>query len=209
MTQQGMPHGQPSMTRFVVRQKVTMMVNRYMIHALDDAGIEGPMVAVAQQKRMAFKEQVTFYSDEARTTPVFGFKARTRMDFAATYDVTDAQGQPIGWFKKQFGKSLLRSTWTLAVPQAGLEAVGAERNQTVAILRRFWGLAPYIGDIPLPWQFHFDFFTGDGIRVLSSNRRRKVRDQYEVELPAAPDGTHLDWRVGAAMAVALDALQSR
>jgi uncharacterized protein YxjI len=209
MTQHGTPHGQPQMTRFVVRQKVTMMVNRYMIHPLDDAGIEGPMVAVAQQKRMAFKEQVTFYSDEERNTPVFGFKARSRMDFAATYDVTDAQGQPVGWFKKEFAKSLLRSTWKLGVPQLGLEAVGQERNQTVAILRRFYEWIPYLGDIPVPWQFHFDFHTADGIRVMTSNRRRKIRDQYEVELPAAPNGARLDWRVGAAMAVALDALQSR
>lgn len=205
----GMNHSQGLLTKFVVHQKVTMMVNRYMIHPLDDAGNEGPMIAVAQQKRLAFKEKVTFYGDEERSHPVFGFKARQRIDFGATYDVTDPQGQPIGWFKKEFGKSLLRSTWKLGVPQSGLEAVGQERNQTVAILRRFYQWIPYIGDIPLPWQFHFDFHTADGIRVMTSNRRRKVRDQYEVDLPAAPNGARLDWRVGAAMAVALDALQSR
>jgi hypothetical protein len=32
---------------------------------------------------------------------------------------------------------------------------------------------------------------------------------YDVTLPTAPNGWRLDWRVGAAMAVALDALQSR
>ena len=31
---------------------------------------------VAQQKRMALKEQVTFYADEGRTQPVFSFQAR-------------------------------------------------------------------------------------------------------------------------------------
>jgi hypothetical protein len=31
---------------------------------------------MAQQKRFAFKEQVTFHADEARTQPVFGFRAR-------------------------------------------------------------------------------------------------------------------------------------
>jgi hypothetical protein len=36
-----------------------------------------------------------------------------------------------------------------------------------------------------------------------------MRDRYDVELPAAASGWRLDWRVGAAMAVALDALQSR
>ena len=70
--------------RFTIKQKITMMVNRYEIRSVDADGGEGPLIAMAQQKRMAFKEQVTFYADEARTQPVFGFKARQRMDHAAT-----------------------------------------------------------------------------------------------------------------------------
>ena len=78
--------------RFTVKQKITMMVNRYEIRSVDASRGEGPIIAMAQQKRMAFKEQVTFYADEARTQPVFGFKARNRLDIASTYDVTDAAG---------------------------------------------------------------------------------------------------------------------
>src|SRR5690606_26162456 len=101
---------------------------------------------MAQQKRMAFKEQVTFYADEARTQPVFSFKARQAIDLAAIYDVTDAAGQPLGWFQKEFGASLPRSTFKLG--GAGIEARGQERNQAVAILRRV---------IDVPVSFHFDF----------------------------------------------------
>ena len=194
--------------RFTVNQKITMMVNRYEIRAVDANGAEGPLIAVAQQKRMAFKEQVTFYADEARTQPVFGFKARQRMDLAATYDVTDASGTPIGSFRKEFAKSLLRSTWQLTAAD-GLEATGTERNQNVAIARRLWEMVPILNDLPSPFLFHFDFTAPDGSIVLSSVRRRSLRDRYDVELPAAPNGWRLDWRVGAAMAVALDALQSR
>jgi uncharacterized protein YxjI len=194
--------------RFALRQKITMMVNRYEIRSVDANGGEGPVIAVAQQKRMAFKEQVTFYADEARTQPVFGFKARKRMDLGATYDITDATGTPIGTFRKEFAKSLLRSTWELTTAD-GLVAMGTERNHAIAILRRVWGLVPIVGDIPVPFLFHFDFTAPDGSIVLSSERRRSVRDRYDVELPAAANGWRLDWRVGAAMAVALDALQSR
>lgn len=194
--------------RFTVRQKVTMMVNRYEIRSLDAAGTEGALIAVAQQKRMAFKEQVTFYADEARTQPVFGFKARKRMDLAATYDVTDATGAAIGWFRKDFGKSLLRSTWHLGTAH-GLEATGTERNQNVALARRVWDFIPFAGDIPAPFTFHFDFTAADGAVVLVSERQRSLRDRYTVALPAADNGWRLDWRVGAAMAVALDALQAR
>ncbi|HEY8882933.1 MAG TPA: hypothetical protein VIM47_06000 [Dermatophilaceae bacterium] len=194
--------------RFTVKQKITMMVNRYEIRSVDADGGEGPVIAMAQQKRMAFKEQVTFYADEARTQPVFGFKARQRMDLAATYDVTDAAGTPIGSFRKEFKKSLLRSTWQLTATD-GLQATGTERNQNVAIARRLWEMVPIVSELPSPFLFHFDFTAPDGSIVLSSVRRRSLRDRYDVELPTAPNGWRLDWRVGAAMAVALDALQSR
>ena len=194
--------------RFTIKQKITMMVNRYEIRSVDADGAEGPVIAVAQQKRMAFKEQVTFYADEARTQPVFGFKARQRMDLGATYDVTDASGTPIGSFRKEFAKSLLRSTWQLTAAD-GLQATGTERNQNVAIARRVWEFLPLVSELPSPFLFHFDFTAPDGSIVLSSVRRRSLRDRYDVELPVSANGWRLDWRVGAAMAVALDALQSR
>ena len=194
--------------RFTIKQKITMMVNRYEIRSVDADGGEGPVIAMAQQKRMAFKEQVTFYADEARTQPVFGFKARQRMDLAATYDITDSSGMPIGSFRKEFAKSLLRSTWQLTATD-GLQATGTERNQNVAIARRLWEMVPIVSELPSPFLFHFDFTAPDGSIVLSSVRRRSLRDRYDVELPSAPNGWRLDWRVGAAMAVALDALQSR
>jgi uncharacterized protein YxjI len=196
------------LARFTVKQRFTMMVNRYEIRSVDADGAEGPLIAMAQQKRMAFKEQVTFYTDEARTQPVFGFKARKRLDLGATYDVTDASGMLIGGFRKEFAKSLLRSTWQLTATD-GLQATGTERNHTIAIVRRLWDLVPIIGEIPVPFLFHFDFTAPDGSIVMSSERRRSIRDRYDVELPADPNGWRLDWRVGAAMAVALDALQSR
>jgi len=194
--------------RFTVKQRITMMVNRYEIRSVEAGGAEGPVIAMAQQKRMAFKEQVTFFADEARTQPVFGFKARQRMDLGATYDVTDASGMPIGSFRKEFAKSLLRSTWQLTATD-GLQATGTERNQNVAIARRLWELVPVLNDLPSPFLFHFDFTAPDGSIVLSSVRRRSLRDRYDVELPTLANGWRLDWRVGAAMAVALDALQSR
>ena len=117
--------------RLAVTQKLTMMVNRYEIRAMDESGQVGAVLAVAQQKRAAFKEQVTFYADETRNTPLFSFKARQRLDIGAVYDVLDAHGRPIGSFRKDFGKSLLRSTWHLDAE--GVQAVGTERSAGVAV----------------------------------------------------------------------------
>lgn len=193
-----------TLDHFYVKQKITMVVNRYEIRAALPDGGEGPVVAVAQQKRFAFKEQVVFYADDDKRHPVFGFKARQRIDLAATYDVTDAEGRSIGYFRKQFGASLLRSTWDLGLAD-GTELVGRERNQNVAIARRVWDMLPVVGDLPSPFLFHFDFTDAGGQVLVSSVRKASLRDRYEVTVP----GGRVDGRVAAAMAVALDALQGR
>ncbi|WP_104181606.1 hypothetical protein [Arthrobacter sp. B0490] len=191
------------MERFTVAQRITMMVNRYEVRTLDDGGRPGALLAVAQQKRAAFKEQVTFYADEARSTPLFSFRARQRLDVGATYDVLDAGGRPIGLFRKNFGASLLRSTWHLEA--AGVQATGSERNVGVALGRRIWEMTPVLEAFPSPFRFHFDFVDRAGQTVLASERLPSLRDTYLVTVP----GARLDGRVAAAMAVALDALQSR
>ncbi|MEY2848682.1 MAG: hypothetical protein RI885_1347 [Actinomycetota bacterium] len=181
--------------RFFVRQRLTMMVNRYEILAANADGSEGGVLAIAQQKRMAFREQVTFFADEARTRAVFSFRARQALDLAAVYDVTDGAGQGLGWFQKDFAASLLRSSFHLAGP--GIDAFGQERNQALAIVRRF---------VDLPLAFHFDFTDRQtGAVVMTSERRFSLRDRYTVSVP----DPRIDFRLAAAMAVGLDALLAR
>jgi uncharacterized protein YxjI len=182
--------------RLILRQRIRMMVNQYEVHAVEQDGSEGPLLAFAQQKRMALKEQVTLYTDDTKQQPVLGFKARSVMDLGATYDVTDAAGNPIGLFRKDFARSLLRSTWHLEQP--GLAPItGQERNQVVAILRRFTDFLSWL-------PYHFDF-TANGQPAFSVVKKWGLRDRYLVEIQEP----HLDRRLVIAMAVALDALQAR
>jgi hypothetical protein len=202
------PYGQQPaamvVPRFFVRQRITMMINRYEVRVANPDGTEGPLLALAEQRRMKIKEEVNFYSDESKTRRVFSFRARQRLDVHAEHDVFDENGQPLGMFSKQFGASLLRSTWNLYAP--GLEAVGTERNAFIALLRRVWDFIPFLGDIWIPFVFHFDFTdTRTGAPVLSSERIPAIRDRYDIRV----HDPRVDFRLAAAMAVALDALQSR
>lgn len=178
---------------FVVNQKLTLMVNRYEIRAIGPDGQPGQILAFAEQKRMAFREQVTFFADESRTRVVFSFKARQVIDLNAGYDVFDERGEAIGFFRKDFGKSLLRSTFQLNGPY--VNAIGQERSAAIAIIRRF---------IDLPLTFHFDFHDGPNL-VMSVERQFSLRDRYVVNVPYQG----LDFRVAAAMTVGLDALMAR
>ncbi len=180
---------------FYVQQKFAMTTNRYSLHAVDADGGFGALLGVAQQKRMAFKEQVTFYADESKSRTVFGFKARAKLDLGSGYDITDETGRQIGFFRKDFGASLMRSTFHIEGP--GYSGTGQERSQGVAIMRRFV-------DIPfLP--IHFDYVDATGAPLLGIERQGSVRDKYTVHVP----DQRVDFRVAAAVAVAMDALMAR
>jgi uncharacterized protein YxjI len=181
---------------FVVKQKLTMMVNRYEVSESDESGNTTRLMALAEQKRMAFKEQVTLYTDDTKSTPVLGFKARQMIDLGATYDVTDAAGTPIGLFRKNFKESLLRSTWHLEQPGYA-EMIGRESNMAVAILRRFVDSLSWL-------PYHFEFMIGER-PAFSVVKKWGLRDKYVITIhdPA------IDRRLVTAMAVALDALQAR
>lgn len=181
--------------RFIVKQKLTMMANRYEVYALNPDGSTGQLMAFVEQKRMALKEEVTFYTDSTRTRPVFKFKARAVMDLNAGYDVTDEQGQPLGFFRKDFGASLLRSTFHIEGP--GFTGMGQERSQAVATVRRFMNV-PFLA-------VHFDYVDSTGAPLFSISRQATIGDRYTVEVP----DPRVDFRLAAAVAVAMDALMAR
>jgi uncharacterized protein YxjI len=184
-------------TVFAVKQRFTPVVNRYEILPADAEGNPtGPMFAFAQQKRMKLKEEVVFYSDDAKTAVVFSFKSRNVLDVHGMTDIFDPQGTAIGMFRKDFKASLLRSTWHVSAA-GGSETRGQERSALVAVLRRFTDVT----FIP----YHFDFTWADGTVAFSVEKRWGVRDRYKISVW----DTSIDWRVIAAMAVALDALQGR
>jgi uncharacterized protein YxjI len=186
-----------SARHLLIKQRFTAMVNRYEIRQSDAHWNEGPIIGLAQQKRMKLREEVIFYTDDSRTTATFSFKARNVLDIKSVADIFDSNHEPIGHFRKDFKASLLRSTWI--VGQAGLphEYRGEERNMVNAILRRFTD----VSFIP----YHFDFTRADGAMGFSIVKKWGLRDKYQVSVfdPA------LDLRIVGAMGVALDALQNR
>ena len=79
------------------------------------------------------------------------------------------------------------------------------RSLPIALLRRFWNLLPYLGDVPLPWVFHFDGTDSGGNPVLTHTRLWGWRDRYVLEVVSP----QLDARLAIALAICLDAMQKR
>lgn len=196
--------------RFVLRQLIRPVVNRYEFSLPGADGAPGDPFAFVEQRRFKFKEDIRFYADASKQQELMRINARQAFDPRARYDVTEADGSKIGEIQKVFGASLLRSTYAL-FDAAGEElARVSERSFAVALFRRLVGFVPYVGDLAdwLPIPYHFDFKRGDA--VLGSHERQlmKLRDVYTIDMSGDPERT-IDRRLVLALAVGMDALQAR
>jgi uncharacterized protein YxjI len=173
--------------------------------ALGETPAGGP-IAYVRQKRMAIKEDIRFFADEAESQELFRIKARSMFDIGgARYDVADAGGAPIGVLEHVFGKSLLRSTWKVTDADGGEVMTAQERSMAMAIARRAVDFVPYGEFLPIP--YNFDLLM-DGRVIGHMNRKFQLRDRYVLDL-AGDTERKLDRRLGIALAIGLDTLQNR
>jgi hypothetical protein len=199
--------------RLFIEQKITPFANKYKVSGADEAGAQTGLVALAQQKRIAFKEKVTFYTDEAKTDVAFTFRAEKVLDVHGRYIVEDVNGVVIGMFKKEFKKSLLSSTWKVMDANGNDLFVVGESSMALALFRRFGGMIPIVGDIidliVLMLKYHFVFTKPESEEVIGRYQKTTLfRDHYTLSLSDEAYALS-DWRVLAAFGVGLDALQSR
>ena len=190
---------------YLLDQLIRPMVNLYRVTPLAGGAAAGPPVAFVRQKRMAIKEDIRFFADDSEREELFRIKARAVFEIGGRYHVTAADGQPLGTLEKVFGKSLLRSTWRVLGPDDEELAVVKERSASVAFLRRALDLLPYTDLVPV--IFHFTIDAGDD-HLGDFTRAVGVRDKYTLDLSGDPE-RRIDRRLAVALAVALDALQSR
>jgi uncharacterized protein YxjI len=198
-----------SQDRFVLKQRIKLMINQYEFSVPEPAG-DGQPFCFVEQKRFKFKEDIRFFADESKEEELLKILARQRFDPRARYDVTMTDGTKVGEIQKVFGKSLLRSEYVIF--DAGGEEVARtrERSLPVALFRRVTGLIPFIGEFAdlLPIPYDFEFRRGDQLLGMHRRRRWKWRDTYDLDF--TPDSERiLDRRLVLAIAVGMDALQAR
>jgi len=190
---------------FFVDQLIRPVANLYRISSLVEPSGPGEPLAFVRQKKLAIKEDIRFFADESEGEELFRLKARAIMEFAAKYDVTTPAGERVGTLQKVFGASLLRSTWKILDSEEREIGLAHEKSMPVAILRRVIAAVPY-GDF-VPIVFQFSIFL-DGQPVGELRRPIGLRDRYVLRLDGDAE-RRLDRRLAIALAIALDALQSR
>jgi uncharacterized protein YxjI len=196
-------------TEFLLRQRITVLVNRYEVYAPASprSKEEADLLVFVEQKRMKLKEEIGFFADRTKATPLFSVKAENVLDPRGRYQILDPSGQVIARFKKNFAQSFARSTWHLQDAAGDETGIAKERNLFTALLRRYGTLVPYIGDLLglMPIAYNFDFTNTQGTQQAVVERLWSIRDRYRLTVsdPA------LDRRLFIALAVCMDALQRR
>ncbi len=178
-------------------QKLTVIKNIWHLSRID--GQDTPLGTI-QQARMKLKEEVTCTGPDDTST-WFTIKARSIVELAATYDITDGSGVSLGVMTKDFKSSLGRSTYRVETPSG--QWTVTETSQAKAIARRVIGL---VADIPWLFRVQFSILDANGNQVGHVNRANfKIKDTYEIRV----EDDALDMRVGAAIGVAVDAFMNR
>ena len=191
--------------RYLVDQLIRPLVNLYRVTPLGVGDMTaGSPVAYVRQRRMAIKEDIRFYADEAETQEIFRIRARDVLDLGGSrYDVF-ARDEQIGTMEHRLGASLLRTKWAVQ-SAAATTFIAQERYAPLALLRRLIDFVPYGEFIPVP--YNFDLQLDD--RVIGSlNRRLQLRDAYVLDLSGDTERL-IDRRLGIALAIGLDTLQNR
>jgi hypothetical protein len=141
---------------------------------------------------------------------IFSVKAEKVMDIHGKFIVIDEKDHQLGAIRKNFGSSLLRSTWEILDKNDTVYLTAQERSVFLAVMRRIWGFIPYIGDLPFFFKFHFDFLIGNPPQIVATyNKQTLLMDHYKLEVKSKEVLDTVGWQTLIAQAVMLDALQGR
>ena len=184
--------------RYVVRRKIFTILGQ-KFHIYDD---EGGLAFYSKQKAFKLKEDIRIFADEAMEKELLVIKARSIIDFGATYDVFDSTqgGALVGSLRRKGLKSMAADEWIFL--DAGGRELGfiKEDSLTLALLRRF-----LLGNL-LPQ--HYTGTVG-GAEVCEFKRNfnpfvSKMSLDFSVDAPG-----RLDRRLGIVAAVLLVAVEGK
>lgn len=119
--------------------KLATFGNRFTV--LDATGAE---LLFVKQKMFKFKEDVEVYRDQSKAQLLFRLKANKILDFSPTFQLTDANDNPIARVKRNGGKSLWKADYNLFMGENPAGKV-TEENAWIKVLDAIIGELGIIG----------------------------------------------------------------
>ncbi len=183
-------------TTYLVRRKIFKLFGA-AFHIYDPAG---NVVFYSKQKAFKLKEDIRLFTGEDMQTEVLRIQARQVIDFAATYDVTDAvTGEKVGALRRKGLKSIISDEWILLDTADREVGLIKEDHIILALMRRFLtNLIP---------QSYSGTLGGQEVCTFKQNFNPFVL-KLTLDFSKDRDG-RLDRRLGLAAAVVLSAVEGR
>jgi len=201
MTTGSAPAGVFGHLGYTVRRKVFSFLGQ-KFHIYDDTGA---LIGYSKQKAFKLKEDIRIYTDDTMTTELLSIKARSVIDFSATYDVFDptAGGAPLGSFRRKgWASTFFRDQWQVFSPQDQEIAQLDEDSGSMGFLRRY---VPLVGIIS-PQAFHLTV-GGQVVATMHTNRNPFV---YKLSVNFTPQLSQVfDPRMALAGSILIAAIEGR
>jgi hypothetical protein len=126
---------------YTIRRKVLKIFGA-AFHVYNPAG---EVIGYCKQKAFKFKEDIRIYTDESCSSEMMVIKARSVIDFGATYDVTLPDGTVLGSLRRKgLTSTFLRDSW-LVFDAAGRQVAALQEDSAfLALVRRFVELVSLI-----------------------------------------------------------------
>jgi hypothetical protein len=139
---------------------------------------------------------LTFYTDESKTSQLLHIKQRNWVDAWGTFDLFDSSnGEHICTFKRKFWAGILQRTWMVTGPSGQELFLIQEDNIMKSILRRLGG--EFIPFLVIFLRTNMNFRTLDGSKDFGDlNRKFSLRDRYEVSRTSNELDGRILWAAG-------------
>lgn len=111
--------------------------------------VTGVTLGYTKMKAFKLKEDISIYTDRTETQEYLRIKARNIIDFGTTYDVYEPTNDKpvISLRRKGLRSTFVRDYWNIADADGVQSGYIQETSSTLAILRRWLGLVPFVGPI--------------------------------------------------------------
>jgi len=109
------------------------------------ADASGQTVMYVKQKALALKEDVKVFADEAQQRQLYQMKANKIIDFSAQYNITKADGMPVGAVKRQGMRSLWKASYNIVDSSGGEVGLIHEENPWIKVLDGLVSDIPFVG----------------------------------------------------------------
>lgn len=188
--------GRFGQSRYMIRRQFFKLFGG-AFHIYDEVG---NVAFYSKMKAFKLKEDLRIYGAEDMQDELLTIKARSILDFGATYDVTDAAtGQRVGALRRKGLRSILRDEWLIL--DTNDQEVGKiqEDSMVMALVRRFLtNLIPQT----------FSGTMGDAPVLTFTQRFNPFIQKIDLDF-SMDSGNRLDRRLGIAAAVLLCAIEGR